>query len=139
MFLFFFLSFSFFFPFLSCLFPFITSCSALTRHSVLFAFSGIFTFFVDAYPLYAASALAGNAFARCLFAGESHLPVLPPRKPSADRPAAFPLFGVQMYDKLGYQWASSLLAFLAVAMLPFPFLFFKYGKYLRSRSRFAVS
>jgi hypothetical protein len=26
---------------------------------------------VDAYPLYAASALAANAFVRCLFAGES--------------------------------------------------------------------
>ena len=25
---------------------------------------------VDAYPLYAASALAANAFVRCLFAGE---------------------------------------------------------------------
>ena len=51
--------------------------------------------------------------------------------------AAFPLFGVQMYEKLGYQWASSLLAFLTVGMLPFPFLFFKYGKKLRAKSRFA--
>ena len=42
-----------------------------------FAFSGIFTFLVDAYPQYAASALAGNTFTRCMFA------------------AAFPLFGDQ--------------------------------------------
>jgi hypothetical protein len=27
---------------------------------------------VDAYPLYAASALAANAFVRCTFAGESN-------------------------------------------------------------------
>lgn len=41
-------------------------------------YSGIFTFLVDAYPLYAASALAANSFARSSFA------------------AAFPLFGVQV-------------------------------------------
>lgn len=53
-------------------------------------------------------------------------------------PAAFPLFGIQMYEKLGFQWASSLLAFLTLAMAPFPYLFFKHGKTLRSKSKFAV-
>ncbi|KAK5002018.1 hypothetical protein LTR16_008020, partial [Cryomyces antarcticus] len=85
----------------------------------IFVFSGVFTFLVDCYPLYAASALAANSFARSSFA------------------AAFPLFGVQMYNKLGYQWASSLLAFLALAMAPFPYLFFMYGKRLRGHSKFA--
>ncbi|KAF2719200.1 MFS general substrate transporter [Polychaeton citri CBS 116435] len=85
----------------------------------IFCFSGIFTFLVECYPLYAASALAANSFARSSFA------------------AAFPLFGVQMYEDLGFQWASSLLAFLALAMMPFPFLFFRYGKRLRGKSRFA--
>ncbi len=82
------------------------------------AFSGVFTFLVDAYPTYAASAMAANTFTRCMFA------------------AAFPLFGNQskslsvfdrakltgneVYRKLGYQWASTLLAFLALAMMPFP-------------------
>lgn len=46
-------------------------------YSMLLVFSGIWTFLVDAYPLYAASALAANVFARCMFAG------------------AFPLFGEQ--------------------------------------------
>lgn len=59
-------------------------------------------------------------------------------KCSGLKTAAFPLFGVQMYEKLGYEWATSLLAFLTVAMMPFPWLFFKYGKNLRRRSRFAV-
>ncbi|KAH8816073.1 major facilitator superfamily domain-containing protein [Xylogone sp. PMI_703] len=85
----------------------------------ILVFSGIFTFLVDAYPLYAASSLAANSFARSSFG------------------AAFPLFGLQMYHKLGDQWASSLLAFLTVAMMPFPYLFFKYGKQLRAKSRFA--
>ncbi|KAI0137548.1 major facilitator superfamily domain-containing protein [Xylariales sp. AK1849] len=86
----------------------------------LLVFTGIFTFLVDAYPSYAASALAANAFTRCAFA------------------AAFPLFGLQMYHKLGNQWGSSLLAFLTVAMLPFPYLFFLYGKRLRKNSRYAA-
>ena len=51
--------------------------------------------------------------------------------------AVFPLFGIQMYNTLGYQWASSLLAFLTLIMVPFPYIFFKYGKRIRARSRFA--
>lgn len=93
--------------------------SILFGAGTLLAFSGIWTFLVHAYPAYAASALAANVFVRCMFAG------------------AFPLFGDQMYKRLGYQWASSLLAFLALAMMPFPYLFFRYGKVLRAKSRFA--
>ncbi|KAL2866390.1 MFS transporter [Aspergillus lucknowensis] len=65
-------------------------------------YSGIFTFLVDAYPTYAASALAANSFARSSFGG------------------IFPLFGIQMYNNLGYHWATSLLAFLTLIMTPFP-------------------
>ncbi|EPE25398.1 MFS general substrate transporter [Glarea lozoyensis ATCC 20868] len=93
--------------------------SAIFGMGTLLVFSGIFTFLVDAYPLYAASSLAANSFARSSFG------------------AAFPLFGVQMYHKLGNQWATSLLAFLTVAMMPFPIIFFKYGKKIRGKSRFA--
>jgi len=93
--------------------------SAIFSTGVIWVYSGVFTFLVDCYPLYAASALAANSFARSSFG------------------AAFPLFGVQMYNNLGYQWATSLLAFLALAMAPFPFLFYRYGKRLRGNSRFA--
>ncbi|KAL8731689.1 MAG: hypothetical protein Q9181_004224 [Wetmoreana brouardii] len=51
--------------------------SSVFGTGMLLVFSGVFTFLVDAYPLYAASALAANSFARSSFA------------------AAFPLFGVQ--------------------------------------------
>ncbi|KAJ5465293.1 uncharacterized protein N7458_000979 [Penicillium daleae] len=87
---------------------------------VFLVFQGVITFLVDAYPLYAASALAANAFLRSSFA------------------AAFPLFGVQMYEALGYQWATSLLAFLTVAMLPFPYIFYRFGPQIRAKSRFAT-
>ncbi|KNG89065.1 MFS transporter [Aspergillus nomiae NRRL 13137] len=76
--------------------------SALFGAGTILVFSGIFTFLVEAYPRYAASALAANSFTRSTFAG------------------AFPLFGTQMYNKLGLHWASCLLAFLTLAMVPFP-------------------
>jgi hypothetical protein len=43
-----------------------------------------------------------------------------------------------MYLKLGFQWASSLLAFLTLVMMPFPYIFYKYGKKIRGKSRFAT-
>ncbi|KAL6717798.1 hypothetical protein ACLMJK_003883 [Lecanora helva] len=74
--------------------------SGLFGTGIILVYSGIFTFLVDCYPLYAASGLAANSFARSVFA------------------AAFPLFGNQMYQALGYPWASSLLAFLTLGMAP---------------------
>jgi hypothetical protein len=42
-----------------------------------------------------------------------------------------------MYQNLGTQWASSIPAFLALACAPMPFLFFRWGKALRERSKLA--
>ncbi|CAN9154833.1 unnamed protein product [Alternaria alternata] len=53
--------------------------------------------------------------------------------------AVFPLFTVQMYDALGIGWATSLLGFLSLGMVPIPFLFFKYGPAIRAKSRYPVA
>ncbi|KAK4185555.1 major facilitator superfamily domain-containing protein [Podospora australis] len=95
--------------------------SAVFGLGMSYAFTGVFTFLVAAYPRYAASALASNALVRCSFA------------------AAFPLFGYQMYEALGFQWATGLLAFITLALLPFPYIFFRFGKRIRARSRYATS
>ncbi|KAJ5169286.1 uncharacterized protein N7500_002069 [Penicillium coprophilum] len=95
--------------------------SAVFGAGTILVYSGIFTFLVDAYPTFAASALAANSFTRSSFGG------------------IFPLFGIQMYNNLGYHWATSLLAFLTLVMTPFPYLFFRYGSWIRSKSRFAKS
>ncbi|KAJ5662666.1 hypothetical protein N7462_011592 [Penicillium macrosclerotiorum] len=76
--------------------------SAVFGAGVILVYSGIFTFLVDAYPTFAASALAANSFMRSSFGG------------------IFPLFGIQMYNNLGFHWATSLLAFLTLVMTPFP-------------------
>lgn len=87
----------------------------------LLIFTGMQLYLIDAYALFAASALASNAVLRSL-AG-----------------AAFPLFAVQMYDNLGLQWAGTLVAFLSLACTPMPFLFFRYGAVLRRNSKYAPS
>jgi hypothetical protein len=39
-----------------------------------------------------------------------------------------------MYVKEGYQWAGSILAFLAILLVPIPFILERYGRELRLRS-----
>ncbi|KAG9185568.1 hypothetical protein G6011_06899 [Alternaria panax] len=65
-----------------------------------------------------ASAIAANGIARYMLG------------------AVFPLFTVQMYDALGIGWATSLLGFLSLGMVPIPFLFFKYGPTIRAKSAY---
>lgn len=45
-----------------------------------------------------------------------------------------PLAGPSMYKTLGYGWGNSLLGFLALAFVPFPILFYKYGERLRAKT-----
>ncbi|KAH6874738.1 major facilitator superfamily domain-containing protein [Thelonectria olida] len=65
-----------------------------------------------------ASAASANGLVRYGFAG------------------VFPLFTLQMYKKLGIDWASSLLGFIALALLPVPWVLFKYGSKIRARSQY---
>lgn len=52
--------------------------------------------------------------------------------------AVFPLFTTYMYRDLGIHWASSVPAFLALACVPFPFLFYKYGEQIRLKCEYAA-
>ncbi|KAF2122418.1 putative MFS polyamine transporter [Lophiotrema nucula] len=49
--------------------------------------------------------------------------------------AVFPLFTIQMYENLGVHWASSVFAILSLALLPIPWVLFRYGPALRARQR----
>lgn len=77
------------------------------------------TYSIDTYlNLNAASAVAANGFCRYVLG------------------AVFPLFTLQMYERLGIGWATSLLAFISVALMPVPWVLFKYGKKIRARSNY---
>lgn len=78
-------------------------------------------YLVDSYQHYAASALAAKTFVRSIWG------------------ACVPLFTIQMYHKLGYEWASTLMAFIALACCGIPFLFYVYGARIRSYSKYAYS
>ncbi|KAF2202288.1 MFS general substrate transporter [Delitschia confertaspora ATCC 74209] len=79
-------------------------------------------YLVDVYgPLNGASAMAANGMLRYLLG------------------AVFPLFTVQMYQRLGATWATSLLGFLSLFMLPIPWVFYKWGPAIRKQSRYPTA
>lgn len=45
---------------------------------------------------------------------------------------------ITVYKALGTGWATSLLGFLSVLMLPIPWVLYKWGPEIRSRSRYPV-
>ncbi|PYH91440.1 MFS multidrug transporter [Aspergillus ellipticus CBS 707.79] len=86
---------------------------------ILVIFMQGLNYIIDVYLMFANSAIAANTLIRSSLGG------------------AFPLFATQMYNKLGVDWASSLLGFITIAMIPIPVLFFFYGKKLRAMSKFS--
>lgn len=86
---------------------------------ILMIFLQGLNYLIDVYMWNANSALAANTLGRSL-AG-----------------AGFPMFAAYMYNGLGVAWATSLLGFLCVAMVPAPILFFVYGSRIRKASKFS--
>ena len=79
----------------------------------------ILNYVVDSYQTFSASSLAGVILVRNTVGG------------------GFPLFATQMYNKLDYEWASSLLGFISILLVPIPFIFFYKGRTIRLRSPWA--
>ena len=68
---------------------------------------------VDAFTLYSALGLAANTITRSVMG------------------ATLPLAAPEMYQTLGLEWRNSLLAFLALAMVPVPVLLMLHGEKMR--------
>jgi hypothetical protein len=75
------------------------------------------TYSIDAFTIYAASALAANTVTRSIMA------------------AVLPLAAPKMYESMGIGWGNSLLAFLALAMIPIPWLLLMKGERMRERNK----
>lgn len=41
-----------------------------------------------------------------------------------------------VYERLGIHWATSLLGFIALALIPIPFVLYKFGPTIRAKSKF---
>ncbi|KAK9452036.1 major facilitator superfamily domain-containing protein [Limtongia smithiae] len=86
---------------------------------LILLFFTVVQYFALCYPaLVTASALAANNMMRYIMA------------------AAFPLFTIQMYEKMGIDWATSFYAFVSLALMPVPWLIGIYGARLRAMSRY---
>ncbi|KXN92044.1 hypothetical protein AN958_10031 [Leucoagaricus sp. SymC.cos] len=93
---------------------------AFVGAGMILNFQSIQIYLLDSFTLHAASALAAASFLRSL-AG-----------------FGFPLFAPVMYAKLGYGKGDTILACASIALgCPAPFLFWVYGKKIRSMSRYA--
>ncbi|KAK9319970.1 major facilitator superfamily domain-containing protein [Lipomyces orientalis] len=83
-------------------------------------FVPVSTYLVDAFTIYAASATAANTVFRSLGG------------------AFLPLCGMKLENALGVGWSSSLLAFVALALVPVVCFFIKYGGRIRTHPRFQL-
>lgn len=87
----------------------------LTGIGFITIFQGCLNYLVDTFSKYAASAIAANTFVRSVFA------------------ACFPLFLKQLFENLGVKWGGLVIGFIALGMIPIPFVFFTYGKSIREK------
>ncbi|KAF8823587.1 hypothetical protein HHX47_DHR10000313 [Lentinula edodes] len=93
---------------------------AFVGAGVIFTFQSMQTYIVDCFTLHAASALASISCLRSL-AG-----------------FGFPLFAPAMYNAIGFGKGDTILAAVSIAIgLPAPIIFWKYGKAIRMKSKYA--
>ncbi|KAJ5261358.1 hypothetical protein N7478_011953 [Penicillium angulare] len=96
-----------------------TIAGGFLASSMLLLFVSYLNFLVDVYMMYAASAIAANTIIRSACG------------------AAAPLFTNQMFAALGIGGGGSLIGGVAALLAVVPFLFYRYGKQIRIRSKFA--
>jgi MFS family permease len=92
------------------------TCATMGIYSIYLA---TFNYLADTYHRYASSALAAQSFCRNILGG------------------VFPLVTVQMFNRLTFQGAASLLGGLAALLTAVPWVLVFYGPKIRARSKFA--
>ncbi|KAF2182138.1 major facilitator superfamily [Zopfia rhizophila CBS 207.26] len=98
----------------------VPTCSGiLIGFGLLSIFLQALNYLVDAYLMFAASAIAANTFLRSICG------------------SVFPLFAQQMFTGMGIQWAATLLGAIAVVLVPVPVWFYLKGAKIREKSKFA--
>ncbi|KAF2401124.1 major facilitator superfamily [Trichodelitschia bisporula] len=96
-----------------------TLSGLLSGFGLMSIFLQALNYLVDAYLMFAASAIAANTFLRSL-AG-----------------AGFPMFATYMFNGMGIEWASTLLGCVAAALVPVPIWFYLRGAKIRAKSAYA--
>lgn len=92
----------------------------LFGYAVMGIFLCIYMYIIDAYEIFAASALTFVSLVRYVVAG------------------GMTVAGIPLYESLGTHYTLTILACVSVALLPIPYLLSYYGHAVRSKSRFAA-
>ena len=95
--------------------------TAFASIGILFVYLPIQMYLVDAFGIYAASAIATNTIVRSIFG------------------ALLPLAAPPLYQRLGLGWGNTLLAFIVLLFTPTAFLLLRYGEHIRTSPRFQPS
>lgn len=95
--------------------------SAFFGYGILCVFISSYQYIIDAYEIYAASALASVTLIRYLAAG------------------GMVVVGIPFYQNLGVHWTLTILGCISALLVPVPYVFYKYGHKIRAKSKFAVN
>lgn len=84
-------------------------------------FISTYMYIIDSYEMYSASALTFVAVVRYIAAG------------------GMTVAGLPIYEGLGVAYTCTILACASAVMVPVPYVLYRYGRHVRSKSKFAVS
>ena len=93
--------------------------SVVIGAGIISIFLSAYMYIIDAYEVYAASALTFVALVRYLAAG------------------GMTVVGVPMYENLGTHYSLTILACISAAAVPIPYVLYRWGPKLRQKSKYA--
>ena len=103
---------------------FILSCQRQHRLTcdtgILCVFITCYQYIIDAYETYAASALVSVTLIRYLAAG------------------GMTIAGIPFYENEGVAYTLTIMACISALMVPVPYVFYKYGHWIRAKSKYAI-
>ncbi|KAI7165487.1 MFS general substrate transporter [Hortaea werneckii] len=97
------------------------AASVLFGYGILCVFITCYQYIIDAYEAFAASALASITLIRYAASG------------------GMVIVSVPFYENMGVHYTLTILACLSALLVPVPYVFYKYGPWIRSHSRYAVA
>ncbi|TKA33354.1 hypothetical protein B0A50_00907 [Salinomyces thailandicus] len=89
-------------------------------YGILCVFITSYQYIIDAYETFAASALASITFIRYVAAG------------------GMTIVGIPFYENMGVHYTLTIMACLSALLVPVPYVFYKYGSWIRARSKYAI-
>ncbi|KAG8624043.1 hypothetical protein KVT40_009019 [Elsinoe batatas] len=95
------------------------AASAFFGFGILCVFISSYQYIIDSYEIYAASALASVTLIRYVVAG------------------GMTVVGIPFYQNLGVHYTLTILGCISCICVPVPYVFYKYGRAIRQRSRYA--